>query len=302
MWELWEGSTTTRLLPTALSLASRFRSHNCAQAPPGQERRSHQKDRGFSPPAGSATSCWGCGQQGQDAADAGCTAGQRYLEDLDLAAGRVQVLRVLPVLVLLEGVNLHPKGHPLLPAVLPHGELRADAVNLGGGTAPCCQCREKGPRQSSQSTRVGKELRGRSSRGGAAFFQLFQRVWQAPGCEEQPPARRGRELSCTSLCAPQPVRSGQRGWDVARRCLRQPGRFAKAGWRAHHPHQRGLNHHTNGTTRRWPAELVCCQPTSCCPLALLVVEARQFQFAASATAASGCYFRALSQKPSLFFP
>lgn len=61
--------------------------------------------------------------------------GPRYLEDLDLAAGGVQVLRVLPILVLLEGVNLDPKGNPLLSSVLPHGELRADTVNLGEGKA-----------------------------------------------------------------------------------------------------------------------------------------------------------------------
>lgn len=54
------------------------------------------------------------------------------LEDFDLAAGRVQVLCVLSVPVLLEGIDLHSERHPLLPAMLPHGELSADAVHLKG--------------------------------------------------------------------------------------------------------------------------------------------------------------------------
>lgn len=56
-----------------------------------------------------------------------------YLEHLDLAAGRVQVLRVLPILILLKRVNLHTERHALLTPVLPRGELCADAVHLGGG-------------------------------------------------------------------------------------------------------------------------------------------------------------------------
>lgn len=59
-------------------------------------------------------------------------AGPSYLEHLDLAAGRVQVFRVLPILTLLEGIDLHPKGHALLAPVLPRGELCADAVHLQG--------------------------------------------------------------------------------------------------------------------------------------------------------------------------
>lgn len=55
----------------------------------------------------------------------------------------MQVLRVLPIFALLEGVDLHPEGHPLLAPVLPRGELGADAVHLwgmrqavGGGPEP----------------------------------------------------------------------------------------------------------------------------------------------------------------------
>lgn len=57
-----------------------------------------------------------------------------YLEHLDLAAGGVQVLGVLPILVLLKRVDLHSERHPLLAPVLPRGELCADAVHLGGKT------------------------------------------------------------------------------------------------------------------------------------------------------------------------
>lgn len=57
----------------------------------------------------------------------------RYLEHFDLAAGRVQVLRVLPALVLPEGVDLHAEGNALLAAVLAQRELRADAVHLRTG-------------------------------------------------------------------------------------------------------------------------------------------------------------------------
>lgn len=57
-----------------------------------------------------------------------------YLEHLDLTASRVQVLCVLPILVLLKGIDLHPKRHSLLAPVLPRGELGADAVHLQGDT------------------------------------------------------------------------------------------------------------------------------------------------------------------------
>lgn len=40
------------------------------------------------------------------------------------------MLQVLPVVVGGEGVHLDPKGDPLLPAMLPGGELGADAVHL----------------------------------------------------------------------------------------------------------------------------------------------------------------------------
>lgn len=53
-----------------------------------------------------------------------------YLEDFDLAAGRVQVLQVFPALVLSEGVDLNAEGDPFLPSVLSGGELCADAVDL----------------------------------------------------------------------------------------------------------------------------------------------------------------------------
>lgn len=55
-----------------------------------------------------------------------------YLEHLDLAAGRVQVLCVFPVVVLLKCVNLHSERHPLLAPVLPRGEFCADTVHLEG--------------------------------------------------------------------------------------------------------------------------------------------------------------------------
>ena len=42
----------------------------------------------------------------------------------------MQVLRVVGRLSGGEGVDLDPEGHPLLPTVLPGGELCADAVYL----------------------------------------------------------------------------------------------------------------------------------------------------------------------------
>lgn len=53
-----------------------------------------------------------------------------YLEDFDLAAGRVDMLHVFLVFVGSEGVHLDTEGHPFLPAMLPRGELSADAVDL----------------------------------------------------------------------------------------------------------------------------------------------------------------------------
>lgn len=56
-----------------------------------------------------------------------------YLKDFDLAGGRVQVLAVLAAVPLGEGVDLDPEGDALLAAVLPGGELGADAVHLRTG-------------------------------------------------------------------------------------------------------------------------------------------------------------------------
>lgn len=53
-----------------------------------------------------------------------------YLEDFNLAAGGMDVLHVLPTFVGGEGVHLDPEGHTFLAAVLPGGELSADAVHL----------------------------------------------------------------------------------------------------------------------------------------------------------------------------
>lgn len=58
-----------------------------------------------------------------------------YLEDFDLAAGRVDVLDVVAALVAGERVHLDPEGHALLATVLPGCELSADAVDLQGETA-----------------------------------------------------------------------------------------------------------------------------------------------------------------------
>lgn len=52
------------------------------------------------------------------------------LEDFDLAAGGVDVLDVVAVLVGGERVHLDPEGHALLSTVLPGGELGADAIDL----------------------------------------------------------------------------------------------------------------------------------------------------------------------------
>lgn len=53
-----------------------------------------------------------------------------YLKDFDLAGGRVEVFGVLSTLSLGERVELDPEGDALLSAVLPGGELCADAVHL----------------------------------------------------------------------------------------------------------------------------------------------------------------------------
>lgn len=52
------------------------------------------------------------------------------LEDLDLAAGGVDVFDILPLLVRAKRIDLDPEGHPFLPAMLPGCELSADAVYL----------------------------------------------------------------------------------------------------------------------------------------------------------------------------
>lgn len=54
-----------------------------------------------------------------------------YLEDLDLAAAGMDVLHVFAVFIGGERVHLDAEGHSLFPAVLPGGELGADAVDLG---------------------------------------------------------------------------------------------------------------------------------------------------------------------------
>lgn len=53
-----------------------------------------------------------------------------YLEDFDLAAGRVDVLQVFPVFIAGESVHLDTEGHSLLAAMLSRGELSTDAVDL----------------------------------------------------------------------------------------------------------------------------------------------------------------------------
>lgn len=53
-----------------------------------------------------------------------------YLEDFDLAAGRMDMLHVFPVFIGGKRVHLDTEGHPFLATMLPGGELGADAVNL----------------------------------------------------------------------------------------------------------------------------------------------------------------------------
>lgn len=53
-----------------------------------------------------------------------------YLEDFDLAAGRMDMLHVFPVFIGGESVHLDTKGHSFLPTMLPGCELSADAVDL----------------------------------------------------------------------------------------------------------------------------------------------------------------------------
>lgn len=55
-----------------------------------------------------------------------------YLKDFDLAAGWVDMLDVFSVFIGGVSVHLDSEGHPFLPAVLPGGELGADAVDLKG--------------------------------------------------------------------------------------------------------------------------------------------------------------------------
>lgn len=65
--------------------------------------------------------------------DQGWLCNASYLEHLDLAAGRVEMLCVFPILVLLKCVNLHPKRHSFLAPMLPGGEFCADTVHLEAG-------------------------------------------------------------------------------------------------------------------------------------------------------------------------
>lgn len=53
-----------------------------------------------------------------------------YLEDFNLAGGRVEVLCVLSIVSLGESVELDPEGDSFLPTVLSGSELCADAVHL----------------------------------------------------------------------------------------------------------------------------------------------------------------------------
>lgn len=53
-----------------------------------------------------------------------------YLEDFDLAAGGMDMLHVFPVFIGGKSVHLDTEGHPFLAAMLPGGELGADAVDL----------------------------------------------------------------------------------------------------------------------------------------------------------------------------
>lgn len=66
---------------------------------------------------------------------------QVYLEDFDLATGRMQMLSVFPIFIFLEGVNLDSEGHTFLSTMLPHSELCTDAMYLEKETqkyAPNC--------------------------------------------------------------------------------------------------------------------------------------------------------------------
>lgn len=53
-----------------------------------------------------------------------------YLEDFDLAAGRMDMLHVFPVFIGGKSVHLDTEGNPFLATMLPGGELGADAVDL----------------------------------------------------------------------------------------------------------------------------------------------------------------------------
>lgn len=67
-----------------------------------------------------------------------------YLEDFDLAAGRMDMLHVLPLFIGGKSVHLDTEGHPFLAPMLPGGELGADAVDLGRWGRRqlqiCCAC------------------------------------------------------------------------------------------------------------------------------------------------------------------
>jgi len=53
-----------------------------------------------------------------------------YLEDFDLAGGRVEMLCVLSILILFKRVYLDAERDAFLSPVLAHGELCAYAMNL----------------------------------------------------------------------------------------------------------------------------------------------------------------------------
>lgn len=76
----------------------------------------------------------GGGSGNSDLLTFGSACCRLYLEDFDLAAGRVDVLDVVAALVCAERVHLDPEGHALLATVLPGGELSANAVDLQGET------------------------------------------------------------------------------------------------------------------------------------------------------------------------
>lgn len=56
-----------------------------------------------------------------------------HLKNFDLAAGGVQVLRVLSAFILFKSVNLDPERNSFLSAVFPRGELCTYAMNLQWG-------------------------------------------------------------------------------------------------------------------------------------------------------------------------